>query len=95
MQIQFSKMHGLGNDFMVIDQISQDVHLSPELIARWADRHTGIGFDQLLCVEAPTDPDSDFRYRIFNADGTEAEQCGKGVRCSAEITANNCLSVKS
>ena len=59
MQIQFSKMHGLGNDFMVIDQISQDVRLSPELIARLSDRHTGIGFDQLLCVEPPTDPESE------------------------------------
>jgi len=95
MQIQFSKMHGLGNDFMVIDQISQDVHLSPELIARWSDRHTGVGFDQLLCVEAPTDPDSDFRYRIFNADGTEAEQCGNGARCFAKFVVDNGLSVKT
>ncbi len=95
MQIQFSKMHGLGNDFMVIDQISQDVHLSPELIARWADRHTGIGFDQLLCVEAPTDPESDFRYRIFNADGTEAEQCGNGARCFAKFVVDHQLSVKT
>ncbi len=95
MQIQFSKMHGLGNDFMVIDQISQDVRLSPELIARLADRHTGVGFDQLLCVEPPTDPDSDFRYRIFNADGTEAEQCGNGARCFAKFVVDSGLSVKT
>ena len=95
MQIQFSKMHGLGNDFMVIDHISQDVPLSPELIARLADRHTGVGFDQLLCVEAPTDPEADFRYRIFNADGTEAEQCGNGARCFAKFVVDTRLSVKT
>ena len=64
MQIQFSKMHGLGNDFMVIDQVSQELSLPGELIQRLADRHTGVGFDQLLCVQPPTDPDSDFRFRI-------------------------------
>jgi diaminopimelate epimerase len=95
MQIRFSKMHGLGNDFMVLDQISQDVHLSPELIARLADRHTGVGFDQLLCVEPPTDPESDFRYRIYNADGSEAEQCGNGARCFAKFVVDTGLSVKS
>ena len=95
MQIQFSKMHGLGNDFMVIDQISQDVRLSPELIARLSDRHTGIGFDQLLSVEPPTDPESDFRYRIYNADGSEAEQCGNGARCFAKFVVDNGLSVKT
>jgi diaminopimelate epimerase len=95
MQIQFSKMHGLGNDFMVIDRISQDVRLSPELIARLSDRHTGVGFDQLLCVEPPTDPNADFRYRIYNADGTEAEQCGNGARCFAKFVVDNRLSVKA
>ncbi len=95
MQIQFSKMHGLGNDFMVIDQISQDVRLSPELIARLSDRHTGVGFDQLLSVEPPTDPDSDFRYRIYNADGSEAEQCGNGARCFAKFVVDSGLSVKT
>ncbi len=94
MQIQFSKMHGLGNDFVVIDAISQDVHLSPELISRLADRHTGIGFDQMLCVEAPTDPDCDFRYRIYNANGAEAEQCGNGARCFAKFVIDSGLSVK-
>ena len=91
MQIQFSKMHGLGNDFMVIDQISQDVRLSPELVARLADRHTGVGFDQLLSVEPPTDPESDFRYRIYNADGSEAEQCGNGARCFAKFVVDSRL----
>ena len=95
MQIQFSKMHGLGNDFMVIDQISQDVRLSPELVARLADRHTGVGFDQLLSVEPPTDPESDFRYRIYNADGSEAEQCGNGARCFAKFVVDAGLSVKT
>ncbi len=95
MRIEFSKMHGLGNDFMVIDQISQDLRLSPELIQRLADRHTGVGFDQMLCVEPPTDPECDFRYRIFNADGTEAEQCGNGARCFAKFVVDRGLSTKS
>ncbi|MCX7064116.1 MAG: diaminopimelate epimerase [Proteobacteria bacterium] len=95
MQIQFSKMHGLGNDFMVIDRVSQDVHLTPDTIQHMADRHTGIGFDQLLCVEPPTDPDSDFRYRIYNADGSEAEQCGNGARCFAKFVVEKHLSSKT
>lgn len=81
MNMHFAKMHGLGNDFMVIDQVTQDIHLTPERISAWADRKTGIGFDQLLLLEVPTEPDSDFWYRIYNADGTEAEQCGNGARC--------------
>lgn len=76
-------MHGLGNDFMVVDMISQHVHLRPEQIRRMADRHFGIGFDQLLLVEPPSSPNVDFRYRIFNADGSEVEQCGNGARCFA------------
>jgi diaminopimelate epimerase len=95
MRIQFSKMHGLGNDFMVIDQVTQQMHLTPELIQRFADRHTGIGFDQLLSVEPPTDPDTDFRYRIYNADGNEAEQCGNGARCFAKFVVDNHLSNKT
>lgn len=85
MDIRFTKMHGLGNDFMVIDQISQPFELTPEVIRGWADRHTGVGFDQLLLVSAPTAPDAEFRYRIFNADGTEVEQCGNGARCFARF----------
>lgn len=85
MQVKFSKMHGLGNDFMVIDNITQDVFLSPEQIRKLADRNFGIGFDQLLMIEPPYDPDIDFHYRIFNADGSEVEQCGNGARCFARF----------
>ena len=85
MLLHFTKMHGLGNDFMVVDMVSQSVRLPPEKIRRLADRHFGVGFDQLLLVESPTDPDMDFRYRIFNADGSEVEQCGNGARCFAKF----------
>ncbi|EOZ5530649.1 diaminopimelate epimerase [Vibrio metschnikovii] len=85
MHFHFSKMHGLGNDFMVVDCITQNVFFSPELIRRLANRHTGVGFDQLLVVEAPYDPETDFHYRIFNADGSEVEQCGNGARCFARF----------
>ena len=83
--MNFSKMHGLGNDFMVIDAVTQNVHLSTDMIKRLADRYTGIGFDQLLIVEPPYTPDSDFHYRIFNADGNEVQQCGNGARCFARF----------
>lgn len=83
--MQFSKMHGLGNDFMVVDAVTQNVYFSPELICRLANRHTGVGFDQLLVVEAPYDPELDFHYRIFNADGSEVAQCGNGARCFARF----------
>lgn len=85
MHFHFSKMHGLGNDFMVVDCITQNAYFSPDLIRRLADRHTGVGFDQLLVVEAPYDPETDFHYRIFNADGSEVEQCGNGARCFARF----------
>ena len=75
MKLEFAKMHGLGNDFMVLDLVSQALTLEPRLIQCWSDRHTGVGFDQLLVIEPPSDPDVDFRYRIFNADGSDAEQC--------------------
>ncbi|WGE89237.1 diaminopimelate epimerase [Actinobacillus arthritidis] len=78
--MQFSKMHGLGNDFMVIDGVTQNVYLTEDVIRKLADRHTGVGFDQLLLVEPPYDPDLDFHYRIFNADGSEVAQCGNGAR---------------
>lgn len=83
MTIRFTKMHGLGNDFMVIDAINQAVDLNPDQIRQWADRHFGIGFDQLLIVEPPKTADTLFTYRIFNADGGEVEQCGNGARCFA------------
>tara|TARA_R110000868_G_scaffold55364_2_gene172087 strand:- start:1057 stop:1887 length:831 start_codon:yes stop_codon:yes gene_type:complete len=85
MQIQFSKMHGLGNDFVVIDNVTQNVFFSKEKIQQLSDRNFGIGFDQLLMVEPPYDPDQDFHYRIFNADGTEVSQCGNGARCFARF----------
>ena len=85
MHFHFSKMHGLGNDFMVVDCITQNIFFSPDLIRRLADRYTGVGFDQLLVVEAPYDPETDFHYRIFNADGSEVEQCGNGARCFARF----------
>lgn len=94
MAIEFTKMHGLGNDFVVIDAITQQVTLDQATIARLGDRHTGVGFDQLLVVEAPDDPDVDFRYRIYNSDGTEAEQCGNGARCFARFVRDRQLSMK-
>ncbi|MDT8405832.1 MAG: diaminopimelate epimerase [Methylococcales bacterium] len=81
--IRFSKMHGLGNDFMVIDAVNQAFIPDAEQIQRWANRHTGVGFDQLLLVEPADHPDAEFRYRIFNADGSEVGQCGNGARCFA------------
>lgn len=92
--MNFSKMHGLGNDFMVIDAVTQNVHLSTEMIKRMADRYTGVGFDQLLIVEPPYVPDSDFHYRIFNSDGSEVEQCGNGARCFARFVRLKGLSRK-
>lgn len=85
MLLNFTKMHGLGNDFMVVDAVTQNVFLSPEQIKQLADRNFGIGFDQLLMVEPPYDPDLDFHYRIFNADGSEVAQCGNGARCFARF----------
>ncbi|WP_353164282.1 diaminopimelate epimerase [Acinetobacter guillouiae] len=85
MLLEFTKMHGLGNDFMVVDLISQRVFFDAMTIRRLADRHFGIGFDQLLIVEPPDFPNVDFKYRIFNADGSEVEQCGNGVRCFARF----------
>ncbi len=83
MRLNFTKMHGLGNDFIVIDAISQSVNLTAEQIIAMSDRHFGVGCDQLLLVEKPTDQRAEFRYRIFNADGGEVEQCGNGARCFA------------
>ncbi|AWB66365.1 diaminopimelate epimerase [Saccharobesus litoralis] len=85
MQFTFSKMHGLGNDFVVLDNVSQSVFLSPEQVTKLADRNFGVGFDQLLIVEPPYSPDLDFHYRIYNSDGSEVEQCGNGARCFARF----------
>jgi diaminopimelate epimerase len=87
-------MHGLGNDFIVVDAISQPFHLRPETIRELAHRNFGIGFDQLLVVEPPGQPDVDFRYRIFNADGSEVEQCGNGARCFARFVRDQRLTNK-
>jgi len=85
MDIPFTKMHGLGNDFMVIDNRSQSYEFNAELIQRWSDRRTGIGFDQLLVVQEPSVENALFDYRIFNADGAEVEHCGNGARCFARF----------
>jgi diaminopimelate epimerase len=85
MPVKFTKMHGAGNDFVMIDSISQRIKLRPQDIRRIADRRLGIGCDQLLLVEPPGSPDADFRYRIFNADGSESGQCGNGARCFARF----------
>ena len=87
-------MHGLGNDFMVADFVTQDLTPDPGRIAAWGDRRLGIGFDQFLAVCVPDQPEADFRYRIFNADGSEAEQCGNGARCFARFVAKSQLTVK-
>lgn len=92
--IHFSKMHGLGNDFVVIDAISQQISLSPEQIRTLADRHFGIGFDQLLLVEKPATAEADFKYRIFNTDGSEVSQCGNGARCFARFVYDKKLTDK-
>ncbi|QIQ41573.1 MAG: diaminopimelate epimerase [Buchnera aphidicola (Aphis urticata)] len=80
-KISFSKMHGLGNDFMVIESITQDFVLSSSQIKKLSNRHTGIGFDQLLLIEKSNSVEFDFYYRIFNSNGNEVEQCGNGARC--------------
>jgi len=95
MFLEFTKMHGLGNDFMVVDLISQRAYLDTMTIQRLADRHFGIGFDQLLIVEPPDLPNVDFKYRIFNADGSEVEQCGNGVRCFARFVHERRLTTKT
>jgi diaminopimelate epimerase len=82
-RIKFTKMHGLGNDFMVLDGINQKINLNTEQIAKLAKRNTGVGFDQLLIIEQSTRKEIDFNYRIFNADGQEVGQCGNGARCLA------------
>ena len=94
MRIKFSKMHGLGNDFVVIDAISQNVRLNPEKIRYIADRHFGVGCDQILLVEIPESSAVDFRYRIFNADGSEVENCGNGARCFARFVRDRKLTGK-
>ncbi|MCW9014913.1 MAG: diaminopimelate epimerase [Gammaproteobacteria bacterium] len=85
MILKFTKMHGLGNDFVVFDAINQRVELTPGQVQYIADRRLGVGCDQLLLVEKPQSAEAEFRYRIFNADGSEVEQCGNGARCFARF----------
>lgn len=94
MRLEFTKMHGLGNDFLMLDLVTQRVRLDEALIRRLSDRHFGVGFDQLLVVEPPHQPDVDFRYRIFNADGSEVAQCGNGARCFARFVRDRRLTRK-
>ena len=94
MILKFTKMHGLGNDFVMLDLISQRCNLRAGHIRKLADRRHGIGCDQVLVIEAPEDPDVDFRYRIYNADGREVEQCGNGARCVARFVRDRRLTSK-
>ena len=94
MPVPFTKMHGAGNDFVVFDGVTRPVPLTPEKIRRLADRHFGIGCDQVLLVERPTASGADFRYRIFNADGDEVEQCGNGTRCFVRFVRDRRLTAK-
>ncbi|HVC49699.1 MAG TPA: diaminopimelate epimerase [Burkholderiales bacterium] len=95
MRLRFTKMQGLGNDFVVVNGLTKPVKLSALHIREMSDRHFGIGFDQLLLVEPPTTPGTDFRYRIFNADGKEVEQCGNGARCFVRYVVEHGLSSKT
>jgi diaminopimelate epimerase len=95
MLLRFTKMHGLGNDFVLLDLISQSITIREDQIRALADRRLGVGFDQLLIVEPPDDPETDFKYRIFNADGTEAEQCGNGARCFLRFVRDRGLTTKT
>ena len=94
-RLKFTKMQGLGNDFVVLDGIRQKIELTTDELKRLADRHFGVGCDQILLVERATRPDVDFRYRIFNPDGGEVEQCGNGARCFVQFVRAQGLSTKS
>ncbi|MGB1333991.1 MAG: diaminopimelate epimerase [Porticoccaceae bacterium] len=94
MLIKFTKMHGLGNDFVVIDAVRQHINLTTDAIKKLADRNLGIGCDQVLLIEPPSDKNIDFNYRIFNCDGSEVEQCGNGARCMGRYIADQQLSGK-
>jgi diaminopimelate epimerase len=94
MNLKFTKMHGAGNDFVVLDGVRQDIALSPEQLRLLADRHFGVGCDQILLVEKAGNKEADFRYRIFNADGGEVEQCGNGARCFLRFVHDQKLTAK-
>lgn len=95
MIVNFTKMHGLGNDFVIIDLITQSARINNRHIRKIASRRTGIGCDQVILVSPPKRADADFYYQIFNADGSEAEQCGNGVRCAARFMHDNALTNSS
>ena len=94
MLLKFTKMHGLGNDFVVLNALTQPISLTPGQIRRISDRHFGVGCDQILLVEPPRQPGTDFYYRIFNADGGEVEQCGNGARCFVRYARDHRLTAK-
>lgn len=92
--LRFTKMHGAGNDFVVLDNRDASLNLMPDFIKRLSDRHFGVGADQVLVIERPQSDENDFRYRIFNADGQEVQQCGNGARCFAQYVSDKGLSTK-
>src|SRR5574340_616214 len=94
MLLKFTKMHGAGNDFVVLDGVRQEIELTPEQLRLLADRHFGVGCDQILLVEKAQRAEADFRYRIFNADGGEVEQCGNGARCFVRFVHDQGLTPK-
>ena len=94
MKLRFAKMQGAGNDFVVLDATERPLELTPAQLARLADRHFGVGADQILVVERARTPGTDFRYRIFNADGGEVEQCGNGARCFVRFVRDRGLTPK-
>lgn len=94
MQLSFTKMHGLGNDFVLLNSISNPIALDGELVRRLADRHFGVGCDQILVIEPPQSAGADVRYRIYNANGSEVEHCGNGVRCVARYLRDEGLLIK-
>src|SRR5688572_25109661 len=94
MRLKFTKMHGLGNDFVVLDALTRPFDLTQDQLVRIADRHFGVGCDQVLVIEPPRTPDTDFHYRIFNADGGEVENCGNGARCFARYVLDKGLTTR-
>jgi diaminopimelate epimerase len=92
--LKFTKMHGAGNDFVMLDGVRQNIQLTPEQLRLLADRHFGVGCDQILIVEKPSNKEADFRYRIFNSDGGEVEQCGNGARCFMRFVHDQKLTTK-
>jgi diaminopimelate epimerase len=95
MRLKFTKMQGAGNDFVVVDGVSRPIEITPERARRIADRHFGVGCDQVLLVEKSQRGDIDFRYRIWNADGGEVDQCGNGARCFVRFVHDKGLTKKN